>query len=131
MAVGVTLVGSTELIATLDAAPDDWQRAWRHGLRFLAEPTRAAAEHNALTDIRRMEFSPDWAEMKTVVGITAAFIAPVQKGARGRGSRQRPNLADLFRDRALGPAEEDNEKRFERDADRLLNKLIEKWNKPD
>lgn len=128
--VGIDLEGSADLIRTLSGAPDDWQRAWRHGLKHIAEPTRAAAEHHALTDITRMAHSPEWADMKVVIGKTAALIVPVQRGTRGRGNRKRPNLADLLQERALEPAEEENEKRFDRDAEVLLDKLVTKWNAP-
>jgi hypothetical protein len=77
-----------------------------------------------------MPFSPEWADMKTVIGDIVAYVAPVQKGARGRGNRARPNLADLLQSRALDPAEEENEKRFDRDAEALLDKLVTKWNEP-
>lgn len=121
--VRADLVGGRALIHDLAVAPAEWHRLYHARLRTIAEPTRLEAEKLALTRIRRMWDSPQWARMRVVVGHVEAFVAPAQRGSHG-GTRNRANLADLLEERALDPAELDNEKQVERDLDRLTQQLL-------
>lgn len=102
-------------------------REFRTSERAIAEPIRREAQELAVSEIRNIGTA--WPRMRTGVGRSVVYVAPRQKGARGRGPRRRPNLADLLMDRAMEPALAHNEARVEREMERLVDRAIERFNK--
>jgi hypothetical protein len=117
----------------LQAAFKDADRQLRLGirseLRHIAEPVARGAEQLALTSIRDMPRSPQWSKMRVGVTRNLVYVAPRQKGTRGRGSRRRPNLADLLMGRAMEPALERNTPGIERHFDELLDQVADGFNR--
>jgi hypothetical protein len=65
------------------------------------------------------------------VGVTRnlVYVAPRQKGTRGRGPRRRPNLADLLMSRAMEPALERHTGEIEQRFDELLGHVTDNFNR--
>jgi hypothetical protein len=104
MPPAVTVTGLRELQAGFGRA-ETQTFGLNTGLRHAAEPVAADAERLASSSIRRMPRSPRWSRMRVGVTRTLIYVAPKQRGARGRGNpRSRPNLANLLMDRAMQPA---------------------------
>jgi hypothetical protein len=104
---------------------------WRAEQRQIAEPIRRDAEQKALTAIPRMPGSPKWARMRVGVNRSMVYVAPRQRGVRGRGRHLyegRPNLADLLEQRALVPAGEAHEHQVRQELERLMDKVVAGFN---
>ena len=121
--------GMRELTRTFNQAPKDVKKAYRAELRTIAEPIRTRSQRLALSTIRKMRLSPQWAQMRTGVTARLVYVAPRQKGTHGRGRRRRPNLADLLLDRAMDPALAQNKTRVETDFGHMLDRLVTKWDR--
>lgn len=121
--------GLKELTKTFSKAPLDVKRAYRQELRTIAEPVQRTAETLAITKIRRMADSPQWAKMRIGVTQRLVYVAPRQRGVKSsaRAGRRRRNLAGLLADRVLEPALERNRSRVEADFERMLDRLLTKW----
>jgi hypothetical protein len=101
-------------------------KAMRLGLREAAEPTSRIAEQLSLARIRRMPFSPQWAETRIGVTRSAVYIVPRQRGARvnnSLGSRRRPTLVTLMMGRSFEPALEAGADLAEASVSRLLGEV--------
>lgn len=125
--MALAVKGMRELTRTFNHAPADVKKAYRAELRGIGEPVRVAAEQLAVSRIRRMFDSPQWARMRTGVTTRVVYVAPKQKGARGNSNRRRPNLGTLLATRALEPALEQNRARVEADFQHMLDRLVTKW----
>jgi hypothetical protein len=125
----VAVRGLTQLTRLFNQAPADVKRAYRAELRTVGEPVRASAERLAVSGIRKV--GPNWSRMRTGVTTRLVYVAPRERGAKGRGnqSRRRPNMGSLLRKRALEPALEQNKGRIEADFARMLDRLAAKWNR--
>src|SRR5262245_35698478 len=97
-------------------------------MRQVAEPVRQDAEQSALSGIRRMPGSPRWARMRVGVTRTVVYVAPRQRGTRGRRPGGRPNLAGLLMDRAMQPALERHEHETTAAFERLLDEVADGFN---
>jgi hypothetical protein len=108
----------------------DLRLGWRAGMRQVAEPVRRDAQESAMSAIRRMPGSPKWARMRVGVTRTMVYVAPRQKGTRGRGpaGRSRPNLGDLLMDRAMQPALERHEHEITARFEHLLDHVADGFN---
>jgi hypothetical protein len=128
MAYGATaqVEGLRELNRAFARSPKTLKREWRASQRKLAEPTRRAAEHKALTRIRRMGQSVDWAGMRVGITTNVVYVAPKKRGIKS-GPRKRPNLAPLLAVRAMEPALYENEAQIMRDLDKLLGTVGRDW----
>lgn len=100
----------------------------RDALREVAEPIRADAEQLAQTGIRRI--GPRWSRMRVGVTRRLVYVAPRQRGVKGRGAdpRRRPKFADLLDRRAMTPALERNEDNIERRVEQAFDALARRWN---
>jgi hypothetical protein len=130
--VPIVVQGLRELNQAFANTDRDTRLGWRAEQRRIAEPIRQDAEQRALSSIRRMPASPKWARMRTGVTRTAVYVAPRQRGVRGRGRHLyygRPNLADLLETRALGPAGEAHEQQVETEIERLMDKVAAGFNR--
>jgi hypothetical protein len=125
----VVVRGQRDLSRAFAKADRDTRLAWRRTLRQLAEPVRSDAEQLALQTIRNMPKSPKWARMRTGVTQKLVYVAPRQKGTRGRGRGRRPNLADLLMDRAMQPALDRHRGDVERAVELLFDRIADDFNR--
>lgn len=96
-------------------------------LEEAANPVRQDAQALALSSIRRI--SRPWAGMRVGTGRGVVYVAPVERGVKGRGNqrKRRPNLADLLMTRAMEPALRRNEAVVVRRVDRALDEFARLW----
>jgi hypothetical protein len=125
--VALAVRGLTELTRTFNHAPADVNLAYRSELGDVAEPVRLTAESLATSSIRRI--GPVWSQMRTGITTRLVYVAPKQRGSRGRGSlgKKRPNLGTLLSERALQPALDRSRSRVEAGFDRMLDRLVNRW----
>ena len=129
MAGPIALRGQRELLAALAKADRETRLGVRRELRGVAEPVRREAQTLALSEISGMAKSPKWAGMRTGVTRKLVYVAPRQRGVRGRGPGRRPNLADLLMVRAMEPALQHNERRTEAALEEMLDRVADDFNK--
>jgi hypothetical protein len=125
----VLVRGERELSRAFAKADRDTRLRWRRTLRELAEPVRSDAEQLALQTIRNMASSPKWARMRTGVTQKMVYVAPRQRGVRGRGPKRRGNLADLLMDRAMQPALDRHRGDVERAVELLFDRIADDFNR--
>jgi hypothetical protein len=108
-------VAGTEMSKDLDAA-----------LRSSAEPVKFDAQGFAASALKPGK-TVVWSSMR--VGITrhTVYVAPVQKGTRGRNRRSRPKLFDRLMDRALNPALEANTAKVEQEVKDAIRDMGRAW----
>lgn len=96
MPPAVILKGQRELVKAFNAAGKATRKELRDELRAVAEPVRADAERLAVEAIPTI--GPRWYRMRTGVTQKLVYIAPRERGTKGRGDdpRRRPNFADLL-----------------------------------
>ena len=123
--MAVAVRGLRELNRTFKHAPKDVRREIRDEYRTVAEPVRSTAEILAVSSIRRVGLN--WSRMRTGITTTLVYVAPRQRGVKGRGRGRRPKFGTLLMDRAMQPALERNEHRIEADFDRMLGRLVHDW----
>ena len=94
-------------------------------LKEAADPVKSKAESLALSRIRNMPRSPDWATMKVGVSRAQGLVdmVPASKG-RGRG---RANLSSMLMDRAMDPALESNQQQVVNRVDDLIGGLADRY----
>jgi hypothetical protein len=107
MADTIVVEGLTQLQRAFKAADVSVQRELRKALRVAAEPVRADAERLAVAGIPRI--GTPWSRMRVGVTNTMVYVAPRERGQKGRDQRlRRPNLARLLLDRSMQPALDHN-----------------------
>ena len=130
----VVFAGFRELNVAYKGAERDVRLRWRANLRRIAEPTRQDAERLAMSSIRRMPGSPKWSRMRVGVTQRVVYIAPRQKGVRGRSRRSRgantgpPSFGDLLMDRAMQPALERHEEQIFHNVEQLMDRIAADFN---
>jgi hypothetical protein len=124
----------------LQAAFADADRQLRLGirgeLRQIAEPVRAGAEQLAMSTMRNMPRSPRWSKMRIGVTRDLVYVAPRQRGFKGRGYDPRrrgegyahPPFSDLLMLRAMEPALEQHTAEVEAGFDDLLGRVTSGFN---
>lgn len=129
MSSAVTVRGLRELEITFQALGKEAKRALNAELRNVAEPIRSDAQSLAASGIPRI--GPKWSRMRVGVTRTLVYVAPREKGVRGRGADpgRRPKFADLLLDRAMDPALEKNKPRIEGAVEDLFERLANDWNR--
>jgi len=123
--LALAVKGYTQLARTFQHAPKDVNKAYRAELRTIGEPTRLTAEDLAVSTIRNI--GPVWSKMRTGITTRVTYVAPKQRGARGRSTRRRPNLGTLLMERAMQPALDRNRGQVEHDFDVMLDRLVTRW----
>lgn len=120
----VRVNGLKELTRAFGVLSKELDKEVRESLLEGVEPVRERAEQLALSGIRHMVRSPEYAEMRT--GVSRArgvvFMVPAWRSRRIPG-RKRPNLADLLLNRAMDPALEENTEEIIRGVERTLDQL--------
>lgn len=125
----VTVRGLRELEILLATEGPKAKRELNKRLRLVAEPIRADAESLAATTITRI--GPKWSRMRVGVTRTLVYVAPRERGVKGRGPdpRRRPKFADLMEQRAMDPALERNKAQIVRRVEDLFDGLAADWNR--
>ena len=114
-----------QLNRTFKNASKDINREYRKELRTVAEPVQRSAEALAVSEIPRI--GARWSRMRVGITTRLVYVAPRQRGVKGRGLRRRPNLGTLLMDRAMQPALERNEHRVADSLDDMFGRLVHKW----
>lgn len=96
-------------------------------LEEAANPVRRDAQNLASVSIRRI--TPSWARMRVGTTGGVVYVAPVERGAKGRGNQRlrRPNLANLLMERAMEPALARNQAAVVRRVDQALDEFARLW----
>ncbi len=123
----VAVRGLRELNQALRRADRTTRAEFRTGFRKIAEPVRLEAERLALSEITRI--TEPWARMRTGVTSKLVYVAPRQRGIKGRGDdpRRRPKFADLMMNRALAPALERKKGEVEHDIEKLIDHVADEF----
>lgn len=134
MPPAVILKGQRELVRAFTVAGKDSGKEIRNELRQVAQPVRHDAELLALSEIPRMApvvstSAVPWWRMRVGVTTKSVYVAPVQRGVKGRGdlARRRPNFADLMMQRAMEPALERNQQAAAEAVDAALGRISREW----
>jgi hypothetical protein len=128
--------GLHELQASLKYADRSLRLGVRSGLRQVAEPVQRGAEELAMSEIKRMPRSPKWSKMRVGITRDLVYIAPRQKGTRGRGDPRwrrgqgfaHPPFSDILMDRAMEPALERHAGEIEARFEELLDRVSDDFN---
>lgn len=130
MAGTVAVRGYRELSAAFAALDKEQKKKLPLVMREVAEPVRRDAETFASQRVRNIDAGDPWARMRTGVTRRLVYVAPKQRGVKGRDRRRRrPNLATLLAERALEPALHRHEADIERALDQALDRLCDEFNR--
>lgn len=127
MADTIRVEGLRELQRAFKHADKVLSTELRDGLKEAAEPVRQAAEELAVANITRI--GVPWSRMRVGVTQKTVYVAPRQRGTKGRGDdpRRRPNLFGLMMGRSLEPALDRNVGQVEARLERLLDTVGRAW----
>lgn len=129
MAGGLVVRNFQALNKTFKQAPRDVRLGLRNEYRTIAQPVQKTAESLAASRIRNLAEGSPWARFRLGITQKVVYMAPRQKGVRGRGRRQRKKFAGLLMGRAMEPALALNEARVVRDMEDLFDRLTRDWNR--
>jgi hypothetical protein len=117
-----------DLLGALADVDKQTRRMVRSDLRGVAEPTRHEAEDLARSEISHI--GSRWPKMRIGVTKNLVYVAPRQRGVKGRGPdpRRRPNLARLLMDRAMEPALHRHEADIVANLDHQLEVICDRFN---
>lgn len=131
MADALEIGGLTDLLRTFRELPPELARAWRAGLKDVAEPVRVAAESNVETNVSHIgavwargsigNAGAPWAQMRIGASVDTVYVAP---RSRNRGGSKRPNLAGLLEKQMDDALEEKTPEVFAR-VELMVDRLIE------
>jgi len=128
MADAVRVLGLRDLERAFAKADRRLVGDLKDALEEAAAPVRRDAQTLAGTTIRNLHAGDDWSRMRTGVSRSVAYVAPVERGVKGRANqRRRRNLADLLMGRAMQPALERNQRAVERRFELLLDEVVDVW----
>lgn len=123
MATGTVRVrGLKELARAFKGISKDLSKELVQELRQAADPVKKEAEQLALTRIRNMPRTPEWAGMRIAVAKSRGTVTMYPQRRR-RGGSARPNLATLLMDEAMDPGLEHNQQKVINRIDGLLGRL--------
>ena len=129
----ITLRGMAELQRALARVDRESLRVVQDDFKEVAEPIREGAEELAKTDIRNI-LSPtaevDWWRMRTGVTRTVVYVAPVQRGVKGRPDdpRRRRKFGDILMGKAMEPALAQHAYEVEAAVERSLDRIADHFN---
>lgn len=130
MARAVRVEGLRELERAFGAADRELRNDFRDALEESAAPVRSDAQALAGSGvIRNLHAGDPWAGMRTGVGRSVAWVAPMERGAKGRGNqrRRRRRFADLLVDRAMEPALDLSVAKVEARFEQLMDEVFRVW----
>lgn len=122
----IVVEGLHELQASLTHADRSLRLGVRKGLRQVAEPVQRGAEELAQANISRI--GPRWSRMRVGITRDLVYVAPRQRGTRGRRPSSRPNLAPLLMERAMQPALDQHAGEIEARFEELLDRISDDFN---
>lgn len=114
---------------TFKQAPKEVRLRFRGELRGIADPVRKTAESLAAARIRNLGEGQPWARFRLGITQKLVYVAPRQKGVRGRSRRQRKKFAGLLMGRAMEPALAQHAARVEHEFEQLLDRMVDGWNR--
>jgi hypothetical protein len=123
-----------ELQAAFAKFEPETRRVFRAGLRQVAEPVQRGAEQLAEQNISRI--GPRWSKMRIGITRDLVYVAPRQRGTRGRGPAGRrrgqgfanPPFSDILMGRAMEPALEQHAADVEARMGLLVDGLVQQFN---
>ena len=129
MAQAVKVRGLKELQRAFRAADRAIENDLKDALAEAAAPVRSDAQALAASRIQNVSPGDPWSGMRIGVGRSVAYIAPIERGAKGRGNerKRRPKFAGLLRGRAMEPALERNINNVERRFEKLIDEVADVW----
>lgn len=106
------------------------EKGLREAMEAASEPVRQDAQTLARQTLKP-PVNVDWSLMRVGVTRRTAYVAPAQRGRRGRlrPNAGRPNVRDLLLGRAMEPALEANVQNVEREFDDALKDLARMWSR--
>lgn len=129
-AQAIRVDGLSELQRAFSAADRALRDDLRDALQEAAAPVRSEAQVLAGVAIRRMPVGSPWTRMRIgMVGASVVYVAPVERGAKGRANQRlrRPKFKPLMLRRALEPALVRNRQQVVRRLDALLREVKAVW----
>ena len=120
----VRVTGLAELNRAFRKMSGDLDKELRQSLKDAASPVADLAESLALSRIRNMPRSPDWAGMR--VGVSGKAVVYIVPRRRNRGNPGRPNLKGLLLSQAMEPAAEQKQDEVVKGVERMIDKLAGK-----
>lgn len=125
----IRVEGLTELQRAFKRADAKLHKELRGRLKDAADPVAVEAARLSHREIRNVVEGDPWSRMRVGVTQTTVYVAPKQRGVKGRGlgHRRRPNLAPLLMDRAMQPALDNNIADVTRAVDDLLFDVGREW----
>lgn len=120
--------GLREISAAYAKLERDTRAGMLKTLSDAAEPVQRTAEQLGQARISRI--GKNWWKMRVGVTRTLVYVAPKQKGIRGRKDdpRHREKFAGLLMDEAMEPALERNEAKVEQLIGRFLDHVVDDFN---
>lgn len=120
--------GLRDLQKALALSSKEAQEELKQEFQTIAEPIRLEAQSLARARIPRV--GEDWSQMRTGVTLTRVYVAPKERGARGKGNDRykRREFADLLMGRAMEPALERHSDQVVRKVDRVLDRMADGFN---
>lgn len=127
--VRVQVTGLRELDRAFGKANRALSNDLKDALEEAAQPVRRDAQILAAANIRNVETGDPWSRMRVGVGRWVAYVAPVERGVKGRGGqrRRRPRFGDLLLGRAMEPALDRNVGNVERRFEGLIDDVCDVW----
>ncbi len=122
---------SVNQVAFVNRALAHADREIKNGARAEILAIGKLVEHDvetfALSRIRNLPRSPEWADMRVGQNNELVYVVPFKRGSRRR-PRKRSNFARLVQNRAMRPAKAKNEKEIVRRFDALTAKVCASFN---
>jgi len=106
----------------------EMQAGARIEMHAIGELVAGDAEQLALSRIRRVRSSPQWADMRVGQNNELVYVVPWQRGTKSK-KRKRKNFAPLMLERAMRPALTRNEAEVTRRFEKLKQKIVSNFNK--
>jgi hypothetical protein len=129
MANVIRVTGLRELDRAFGKANRALSNDLKDALAEAAAPVRSDAQILAAASIRNVGQGDPWSRMLVGVRSWVAYVAPVERGVKGRGNarRRRPRFGDLLLGRAMEPALERNIGNVERRFEGLIDEVCDAW----
>jgi len=122
--------GLAEVNYLLSKADKETRLGLRKAEREVAKPISSDAETLTLQNIPRTRLGKvEWWRMRIGVTQTLIYVAPKQKGVRGKGPKRRKKFAPLMMERAMEPALKRHENEIEQRFEHVLDFVAERFNK--
>ena len=129
MADAVRVLGLAELERAFGRADRAVRADMRDALAEAAAPVRSDAQRLAGQNISRLGAGRPWSRMRIGVSRTVAYVAPVERGIKGRGGQRlrRPKFGTRLMNEAMQPALDMNAAQVERRVEKLIDEVANVW----